>query len=126
MGRAGYGRPKIGCPLAGVRVRVPPPAFAEASSFTGRGPATVYEKMAAESLPGGNTLSREEIAASARRPTPLDPYPEPRPSVEGGDEKAFPPELGTDAIAVLEGRTFLLSDALGDVPAGSVGGLVHD
>jgi N-terminal domain of (some) glycogen debranching enzymes len=26
----------------------------------------------------------------------------------------------------LEGRTFLLSDALGDVPAGSVGGLVHD
>ena len=27
---------------------------------------------------------------------------------------------------MLEGRTFLLSDALGDVPAGSVGGLVHD
>ena len=72
-------------------------------------------------------MSGEEIAAAARRPTPLDPYPEPRLSEEGGgDEKAYPPELGTDAIAVLEGRTFLLSDALGDVPAGSVGGLVHD
>ena len=71
-------------------------------------------------------MSREEIIATVRRPTPLDPYPEPRPSEEDGDEKAYPPELGTDAIAVLEGRTFLLSDALGDVPAGSVGGLVHD
>ena len=57
-------------------------------------------------------MSREEIIATARRP-PLDPYPEPHPSEEGGDEKAYPPELGTDAIAVLEGRTFLLSDALG-------------
>ena len=69
-------------------------------------------------------MSREE--STARRPTPLDPYPEPRLSEEGGGEKAYPPELGADAIAVLEGRTFLLSDALGDVPAGSVGGLVHD
>ncbi len=39
---------------------------------------------------------------------------------------AYPPELGTDAIAILEGRTFMFSDALGDVPAGSVGGLLHD
>ena len=61
-----------------------------------------------------------------RRPTPLDPYPQPRPPQERGDEKAYPPELGTDAIAILEGRTFMFSDALGDVPAGSVGGLVHD
>lgn len=37
-----------------------------------------------------------------------------------------PPPLGADAIAVLEGRTFMLSDARGDVPAGSVGGLLHD
>ena len=71
-------------------------------------------------------MSREELSGRARRPTPLDPYPEPRLSEKGGDEKAYPPELGTDAIAVLEGRTFLLSDALGDVPGGSVGGLVHD
>ncbi len=38
----------------------------------------------------------------------------------------MPPELGTDAIAVLEGRTFMFSDAQGDVPPGSIGGLVHD
>jgi glycogen debranching enzyme len=61
-----------------------------------------------------------------RRPTPLDPYPEPRPPVAEGDGKAFPPELGTDAIAILEGRTFMFSDVLGDVPAGSIGGLLHD
>jgi N-terminal domain of (some) glycogen debranching enzymes len=71
-------------------------------------------------------MAREERVETVRRPTPLDPYPEPRPTEEDGDERAYPPELGTDAIAVLEGRTFLLSDALGDVPAGSVGGLVHD
>ena len=39
---------------------------------------------------------------------------------------AYPPELGTDAIAILEGRTFMLSDVLGDVAQGSTGGLVHD
>ena len=61
-----------------------------------------------------------------RRPTPLDPYPEPRPSETLDDELAYPPELGADAIAILEGRTFLFSDALGDVPPGSIGGLLHD
>lgn len=64
-------------------------------------------------------------AATARRPTPLDPYPEPR-QEESGDEKSYPPELGTDAIAILEGRTFMFSDSLGDVPPGSIGGLLHD
>ena len=68
----------------------------------------------------------QATSQTARRPTPLDPYPDPRPREEGGDEKAYPPELGTDAIAVLEGRTFLLSDASGDIPVGSVGGLVHE
>jgi hypothetical protein len=63
-------------------------------------------------------MAPEETVETVRRPNPLDPYPEPRPTEEDGDEKAYPPELGTDAIAVLEGRTFLLSDALGDVPAG--------
>jgi glycogen debranching enzyme len=71
-------------------------------------------------------MAGDETIGTLRRPTPLDPYPEPRLVADDGDEKAYPPELGTDAIAVLEGRTFLLSDALGDVPAGSVGGLVHD
>ncbi len=61
-----------------------------------------------------------------RRPNPLDPYPEPRPVEESGAERTYPPELGTDAIAILEGRTFMFSDSLGDVPAGSIGGLLHD
>jgi glycogen debranching enzyme len=65
-------------------------------------------------------------AGAVRRPTPLDPYPEPQPQEQGGDEKAYPPELGTDAIAILEGRTFMYSDSRGDVPTGSVGGLLHD
>jgi glycogen debranching enzyme len=66
------------------------------------------------------------VPAGARRPTPLDPYPEPRPPAEEGDETAYPPELGTDAIAILEGRTFMFSDSLGDVPPRSIGGLLHD
>jgi glycogen debranching enzyme len=66
------------------------------------------------------------VIEGERRPTPLDPYPEPRPPVKAGDEKAYPPELGTDAIAILEGRTFMFSDSLGDVPPGSIGGLLHD
>jgi len=45
------------------------------------------------------------------RPTPLHPYPLPETTQTLGDEKAYPPELGTDAIAILEGRTFMLSNA---------------
>ncbi|MDG4800080.1 glycogen debranching N-terminal domain-containing protein [Micromonospora sp. WMMD980] len=37
----------------------------------------------------------------------------------------MPPELGPDSIAVLSGPTFMYSDSVGDVPAGSIGGLVH-
>ncbi|HEY1332427.1 MAG TPA: glycogen debranching N-terminal domain-containing protein [Actinomycetota bacterium] len=61
-----------------------------------------------------------------RRPTPLDPTPEPPPEEDGDDAKGYPPELGAGALAILEGRTFMYSDALGDVPAGSIGGLLHD
>ncbi|HLB62231.1 MAG TPA: glycogen debranching N-terminal domain-containing protein [Actinomycetota bacterium] len=64
--------------------------------------------------------------AAERRPTPLDPYPAPRDEEGEGDEKAYPPELGTDAVAILEGRTFMYSDSIGDVPPGSIGGLLHD
>jgi glycogen debranching enzyme len=39
--------------------------------------------------------------------------------------RKLPPELGCGALAVLEGRTFMYSDAVGDVPKGSIGGLVH-
>ncbi|MFG1658319.1 glycogen debranching N-terminal domain-containing protein [Micromonospora chersina] len=38
----------------------------------------------------------------------------------------LPPELGPDTVGVLEGRTFMFSDATGNVPKGSIGGLVHD
>ncbi len=62
---------------------------------------------------------------AVRRPTPADPYPHPRPPEPGAD-RPFPPELGTDAIAILEGRTFMFSNAFGDVPTGSIGGLLHD
>jgi glycogen debranching enzyme len=76
---------------------------------------------------GSPAPSRGAVAVEdVRRPTPLDPYPQARPEEEAGDEKAYPPELGTDAIAILEGRTFMYSDSRGDVPAGSIGGLLHD
>src|SRR5215813_6217359 len=61
-----------------------------------------------------------------QRPTPLHPYPQSETTQKAGDEKAYPPELGTDAIAILEGRTFMLSNSLGDVPPGSIGGLLHN
>ncbi|MFC5925810.1 glycogen debranching N-terminal domain-containing protein [Micromonospora vulcania] len=38
----------------------------------------------------------------------------------------LPPELGPDAVGVLEYRTFMFSNAAGDVPPGSIGGLVND
>ncbi|NJC68282.1 amylo-alpha-1,6-glucosidase [Planosporangium thailandense] len=38
--------------------------------------------------------------------------------------RELPPELGQDALAVLEGRSFMYSDSVGDVPPGSIGGLV--
>jgi len=64
-------------------------------------------------------------AAVGRRPNPQDPYPEPR--VAGDAVDGTPAtELGPDAVAILEGRTFMVSNSLGDVPSGSVGGLLHE
>jgi len=62
------------------------------------------------------------------RPTPADPTPweAEEAGVPSARRESAPPELGTDAVAVLEGRTFMYSNSLGDVPTGSVGGLVHD
>jgi hypothetical protein len=67
------------------------------------------------------------------RPTPLHPYPEPskpakavQPGPKTDENKKYPPELGPDALSILDGRTFMISNALGDVPAGSVGGLLHN
>ncbi|MFY1693158.1 glycogen debranching N-terminal domain-containing protein [Plantactinospora sp. WMMB782] len=63
-----------------------------------------------------------------RRPTPADPTPEPVPAgrTPSGTDRDLPPELGPDAIGVLDGLSFMLSDAVGDVPPGSIGGLVHE
>ncbi|MCX5070292.1 glycogen debranching protein [Micromonospora lupini] len=38
----------------------------------------------------------------------------------------MPPELGSDSIGIFESRTFMLSNSVGDVPADSIAGLVHD
>ncbi|MEU4782478.1 glycogen debranching N-terminal domain-containing protein [Micromonospora sp. NPDC023633] len=60
------------------------------------------------------------------RPTPADPTPGLRAEArETGDQRAMPPELGPDSLAVLSGPTFMYSDPCGDVPPGSIGGLVH-
>ncbi len=37
-----------------------------------------------------------------------------------------PPELGPDAIQILDGSTFMLSDSLGDIPHDHVAGLFHE
>ncbi len=66
------------------------------------------------------------MTETVRRPTPADPWPgaidEDLPSPTG---RSLPPELGPGAVAVLEGVSFMYSDAIGDVPPGSIGGLVH-
>jgi glycogen debranching enzyme len=36
-----------------------------------------------------------------------------------------PPELGSDVVQILEGTTFAISDAVGDMPEGVVAGLFH-
>src|SRR5215218_9201829 len=75
------------------------------------------------------TLAREVKVgpAAAARATPADPMPgvtrDAR--VPNPKERALPPELGPDALAVLEGRSFMYSDSVGDVPGGTIGGLVH-
>ena len=68
----------------------------------------------------------KQSAVIDQRATPADPLP--GVSVDRtipGPKRTMPPELGPDAIAVLEGRTFMYSDSVGDVPKGSIGGLVH-
>jgi glycogen debranching enzyme len=67
------------------------------------------------------------VIADIGRPTPADPIPgvtkdRGLPSTEA---RNMPPELGTDAVAILEGRTFMYSNGVGDVASGSIGGLVH-
>ncbi|WBB68013.1 glycogen debranching N-terminal domain-containing protein [Micromonospora sp. WMMD812] len=68
------------------------------------------------------------VTAAERRRTPAQPWPDTTGEQLAGSGacRDLPPELGPDAVSVLEGRTFMFSNALGDVPRGSIGGLVHD
>ena len=68
------------------------------------------------------------MTIAGTRPTPADPMPgsEPADGVPSPTVRRPPPELGPDAVSVLDGRTFMYSDAVGDVPSGSIGGLVHN
>ena len=63
-----------------------------------------------------------------RRATPADPMPgmDPNAVRPSSQSRNLPPELGPNAIAVTEGRTFMYSDGTGDVPPGSIGGLVSE
>jgi glycogen debranching enzyme len=54
------------------------------------------------------------------------PHMAPDERVSTATVRRLPPELGAGAIAVLEGQSFMYSNAVGDVPDGSIGGLVHD
>src|SRR3954469_5063280 len=65
--------------------------------------------------------------ATAERATPANPMPGVTPdrSVPSSEARNLPPELGTSAVAILEGRSFMYSDGVGDVPGGTIGGLVH-
>ncbi|GAA4572187.1 hypothetical protein GCM10023176_34560 [Micromonospora coerulea] len=38
--------------------------------------------------------------------------------------RELPPELGPNTVAILEGNAFMYSEATGDVPRGSIGGLL--
>ncbi|MFG2054729.1 glycogen debranching N-terminal domain-containing protein [Micromonospora sp. NPDC048930] len=64
----------------------------------------------------------EQVRATPANPTPDKPQDPTRP---GAQARALPPELGPDAIALVSGATFMYSDPVGDVPAGTIGGLVH-
>jgi glycogen debranching enzyme len=66
------------------------------------------------------------MGTTSGRPTPADPTPGTAADRPSDPNRAdLPADLGPHAIAVLDGRTFMYSDAAGDVPERSIGGLVH-
>jgi glycogen debranching enzyme len=67
------------------------------------------------------------VTTTERRPTPADPTPgiTPEDRIASRVVRELPPELGPNAVSVLDGLTFMYSEATGDVPEGSIGGLVH-
>jgi hypothetical protein len=72
-------------------------------------------------------MSATQAMPTLKRPSPADPMPglTRDASIPSSEARNLPPELGPNALAVLEGRTFMYSDPVGDVPPGSIGGLVH-
>jgi hypothetical protein len=72
------------------------------------------------------SLSQPAVHGGSTRPNPLNPFPDARADAQIREDKAYPPEVGADSIAILEGSTFMCSSALGDVPPRSIGGLVHN
>lgn len=63
---------------------------------------------------------------SAMRPTPANPTSTEQAHLSHhGEARALPPQLGPEAVAVVSGSTFMYSGPNGDVPAGTIGGLVH-
>jgi glycogen debranching enzyme len=66
------------------------------------------------------------MTTSDGRATPSNPWPvPPDASLPSPSGRSLPPEMGPGAVAVLEGVTFMYSNGAGDVPRGSIGGLVH-
>jgi glycogen debranching enzyme len=72
------------------------------------------------------TKSSPSASSTQQRPTPLHPYPAPQPAETPQVERSPSLDLGPDSIAILEGRTFMCSNAHGDVPPGTIGGLLHN
>lgn len=72
------------------------------------------------------SLAQPSVGSVPERLTPLHPYPESKGDEQLREDKAYPPELGANAIAILEGRTFMCSSSVGDIPPASIGGLLHD
>jgi len=72
------------------------------------------------------SVSQPSASGGSERPTPLNPFPQAKADAQIREDKAYPPEIGADSIAILEGRTFMCSSALGDIPPRSIGGLVHN
>jgi glycogen debranching enzyme len=67
------------------------------------------------------------VSTTDRRATPADPTPGLVTEQEALAQRMhdLPPELAPNAVALIEGPTFMYSNAAGDVPPNSIGGLVY-
>ncbi|NIL55630.1 glycogen debranching N-terminal domain-containing protein [Salinispora arenicola] len=61
------------------------------------------------------------------RPTPDNPLPGVTDTNrQVAQARDMPPEFGPETMALVNGSTFMYCDQSGDVPAGTIGGLVHE